>query len=255
MALTKPVHAAPMSIAPAAPAPMACATCGAVLGVISSGAIVATSTVSMSAASSPASASAARAASAARSLTRASAATRRREAMPVRRSIQPCASPSRSAIRSLGTASSGRTAPKPTIPAVVSVRSAGAGGWASNGQRMCFHLRKVARHEPREHAAGAYVDEFACAQVVQRVHYLAPTDGRDERVGKLLWDVGERRGRDAGDDRYVWTAPAGRTQRLEERLARRGNSLRMEGAGHVQDDRLEAGAASDPGERLDALDA
>ena len=91
----KPVHAAPMSNAPARSAPRAWATMGAALGITSSAVVVATMTRSRSAARTPARCSARSPARAACELRRSVGMAMRRVWMPVRRSIHPGLRPRR----------------------------------------------------------------------------------------------------------------------------------------------------------------
>src|SRR3954463_5320545 len=222
-AARKPLQAAPMSIAPARSAPRACATSGAVFGVISSWLIVATSTRSMSSGSMPASDSARRAAQVAMSLRRSFGAARRREWTTVRLTIQASSTPIRPAIAEFGTTSAGIQWPSPEMVAVrcgfgvtpsrVASRAIEARSGGSVALRM-GQLRGLdlaaGREDPlaeaREHLARADLDVAGHAGVMQREHRLAPVDGAGQRGGELGADVGERLGRRARHDREAGIA-------------------------------------------------
>src|SRR5918995_4603418 len=225
----KPVQAAPTSIAPARWAPSSCATSGAVFGLTSSGAIVATSTRSRSAASTPASSRACRPAFVARSLRRSPSRTKRRSCTPVRCTIHCSVTPAPSAITSLPTTRSGtalatdaRAAARrrrPSQDGGVAVATAPWWDEAASGAAIlarvscigglhcqrCVRLHAVERlaDEVCEYVAGAGLDEASHTALLQSAHDLEPAHRVGDGLHEALADIVERLRGDARQDRYA----------------------------------------------------
>src|SRR5215208_2245190 len=243
--------------------PSSSATRGAVLGVSSSGVIVATSTRSMSLGLRSASWSARRAASTASVLVRSSGPATRRSRMPVRRTIHSASTPMRSAIGPFGTTRSGSLWPRPTTRAVrtgatkpppaiefSAVRASGMDG----GLRRGLGLRALddSPGEPGEHLARADLDEATRAGVVHRGEGLAPAHGPHECARELVAHVLERLRRGAREDGESRLAELDVVERVAERRNRRSHRGRVERARHRQPDRALAELVR---ELLDAVEA
>src|SRR5829696_8814361 len=259
--------------------PSALATTGAVFGVSSSGVIVASRTRSTSVALRPASSSARRAALTARSAVRSSGAAKRRSRMPVRRVIQSESTPIRSAIGPFGTTWSGSLWPRAITRAVRGgatrplsgltdswVKGSGmkgvgvlGGGRGGSGCRRGVVLRRGLHlrsrddplGEPRQHLAGANLDEALGARVVQRREGLAPADRADQRARELVADVLERLGRRAREHGEARLRQLDLVERRAERRDGRSHRRRVERAGDREPDRALAELA---GDRLRAVE-
>src|SRR5271155_1222814 len=256
----EPLQAAPTSIAGPGPTPSSCATIGAVLGVISSAATVATSTMSISLASRPASSSAMRPALTARSLTRSPGAAWRRSLMPVRRSIHSAVTPTRAPTSPLETRCSGSAVPRPAMPAVrvsrTNRRPAVCAVWSvgSSGDTARLPRTRGGRHfqvedlgvwqvtpnEARENPARTEVDERVRAETGEREHRLAPAHRAHDRRGQLGAHIGERPAGRAGDHRHRRWAKLDAVEGLAKWLDRGGHRGRVKRSRDIQQDRAHA---------------
>src|SRR3954454_8367440 len=210
--------------------------------------------------------------------------------MPVRRSIHPLGTPSRSAIESLATTVAGSATPSPAMPEVrtagpaidtdlakaseafgtsVSIRGASkstpatsasvaktvsrAASASSGGSCMGGLRSGVARHEALEHAARASVDEVSRAERVELGHHVAPAHRADQGARELSRKVLERLGAVAGHHRDGGQLPVDLGERRAERLFGGGDSGRVEGARDVEHESLEAFAARKRRQRTDRV--
>ena len=174
-AVTKPVQAAPTSIAPALCAPSAWATQRRAFGVISSGEVVATSTRSSVGGSSPASLERARRRPRRRGRTGARRGARaRRSRMPVRRDDPVLVDAEALGDRRVGDDPLGQGRRRGRADG--GVAEGGAQAWSASGGRRATPRRLLedAADEPGQHLAGAGLDEAARAGVAQREQRLAP---------------------------------------------------------------------------------